>query len=116
MAIAHARPGHIIDVRPLGASLGDQRSCALFKSRQLEVMRLVLRAGKRMPPHRVPGEITIQCLEGRLDVVVEGRSHVLEAGHMLYLPGGVAHGVVALEDVSALVTIALAPAEGRGDG
>ena len=39
---------------------------ALFKTEELEVIRLVLAAGKSLPPHKVPGEITIQCLEGRI--------------------------------------------------
>ena len=45
--------------------------------------------------------------EGSIDVTAEGKSHVLGAGQLLYLSGGVTHGVVALEDASALVTIAL---------
>ena len=70
-------------------------------------MRLVLVAGKSLPPHKVPGEITVQCIEGSIDVTVDGKSHVLRAGQLLYLPGNVLHGVVALEDASALVTVAL---------
>ena len=42
------------------------RSHALFKSNDLEVMRIVLRAGQELPPHTVSGEITLQCLEGRI--------------------------------------------------
>ena len=107
MAIEHAKPGEARDVQPLGSRLPGEKTVALFKSEHLEVMRLVLMAGKSLPPHKVPGEITVQCIEGRIDVTAEGRSHVLEAGQLLYLSGGVTHGVVALEDASALVTIAL---------
>ena len=64
MALQHASSGDVIDVRPYGARIDGAQSIALFKSTQLEVMRLVLPAGHRMPPHHVPGEITIQCLEG----------------------------------------------------
>ncbi|MBL8339156.1 MAG: cupin domain-containing protein, partial [Rhodoferax sp.] len=53
------------------------------------------------------GEITIQCIEGAIDVTVDGRSHVLQAGQLLYLAGGVRHGVTALQDASAIVTVAL---------
>ncbi|MCW5658488.1 MAG: cupin domain-containing protein [Burkholderiaceae bacterium] len=107
MAIAHARPGEAINVQPLGARLHSERTVALFKSEDLELMRLVLPAGKSLPPHKVPGEITVQCIEGRIDVTVDGKSHVLGAGQLLYLAGDVLHGVVALEDASALVTVAL---------
>jgi quercetin dioxygenase-like cupin family protein len=107
MAISHAAPGEPIDVKPLGHHLSGAKTTALFKSDDLEVIRLVLVAGKSLPPHKVAGEITIQCIEGRLDVTAEGRSHVLAAGQLLFLPAGVVHGVVALESASALVTIAL---------
>ncbi|MBK8528138.1 MAG: cupin domain-containing protein [Rubrivivax sp.] len=107
MAIEHAQPGQAVDVRALGSRLPTEKTIALFKSHDLEVMRLVLAAGKSLPPHKVPGEITVQCIEGSIDVTVDGKSHVLRAGQLLYLPGNVLHGVVALEDASALVTVAL---------
>ena len=107
MAMPHAHPGQPIDVQPLGPRLAQAKTVALFKSEDLEVMRLVLLAGKSLPPHSVPGEITVQCIEGRIDVTAEGRSHVLQAGQLLYLAGGVTHGVTALQDSSALVTVAL---------
>jgi quercetin dioxygenase-like cupin family protein len=107
MALLHAQPGHAVDVGPLGPRLAQEKTVALFKSADLEVMRLVLLAGSSLPPHRVPGEITVQCIEGTIDVTAEGRSHVLQAGQLLYLAGGVTHGVTALQNSSALVTVAL---------
>lgn len=107
MAIPHASSGQLIDVRPLGPRLLSEKTAALFKSEQLEVMRLVLPAGKSVPAHSVEGEITIHCIEGHVDVTVEGRSHALQGGQMLFLARSVSHGVVALQDSSALVTIVL---------
>jgi quercetin dioxygenase-like cupin family protein len=107
MAIPHAQSGQVIDVRPLGASLTEERTIALFKTDDLEVMRLILTVGKSMPPHKVAGEITIQCIEGKIDVTLDGESNVLEAGQLMYLARNVVHGVVAVEDASVLVTIAL---------
>ena len=66
--------------------------------------------GKSLPPHRVPGEITIQCIEGRLEVSTPDGRHPLAAGQLLYLERDVEHGVQAIDDASALVTIALKPA------
>lgn len=107
MALPHVKPGQPVDVAAPGPGLAGQQTVALFKTEQLEVIRLVLPAGKSLPPHKVPGEITIQCVEGRLEVQAEGRSQSLAAGQLLYLRGGVVHGVVSLEDASALVTIVL---------
>ena len=107
MAIVHAQPGQPVNVSPLGPRLRGEKTVALFKSQELEVIRLVLPAGKALPPHQVPGEITIHCLEGRMAVGADGTQHMLGAGQLLYLGGGVLHDVTALEDASALVTIVL---------
>ena len=108
MAIPHAQPGQVIDALPIGARLRDAKTHALFKSRDLEVIRLVLPAARSLPPHRVPGEITIQCVEGSMSVTAEGVEHTLGSGQLLFLRSDVVHAVVAREDSSAIVTIALA--------
>lgn len=110
MALQHVQSGEPADVRPFGADLSQQVTHALFKSTDLEVFRLVLMQGKGMPLHKVAGEITVQCLEGLIDVTVNGESHVLQPGQLLFLAGNVVHDVVAKKDSSALITIVLKPA------
>lgn len=66
MAIEHAKPGEVVDVRPLGAVLADSKTQTLFKAKNLEVVRLVMPAGKEISEHEAPGEITVQCLEGKV--------------------------------------------------
>jgi quercetin dioxygenase-like cupin family protein len=109
MALTHASSGQTLDVSPLGSRLSNERTSALFKSRDLEVMRLVLQAGRSLPPHKVAGEITIHCIEGRLDIELDASTVQLDAGQLVYLDGGALHGVKARTDASALVTIALKP-------
>jgi quercetin dioxygenase-like cupin family protein len=53
------------------------------------------------------GEITVQCLEGRVDFTVFGKPQNLEAGNLLYLPTGVPHMVKGIENASLLLTILL---------
>jgi quercetin dioxygenase-like cupin family protein len=107
MALPHLTAGQVIDIKPLRSGLATARTAALFKSRDLEVMRLVLLAGKSLPAHKLAGEVTIQCLEGRLSIDLDGLASTLEAGELMLLAGGMMHGVTAISDASALVTIAL---------
>ena len=107
MALDHALSTEPVDVRPLGRRFAHGQTHALFKTAALEVMQLVLAKGKSMPTHAVPGEVIVQCTEGRIDVVADGRLQVLAAGHLLYVSGGVPHSLTALEDATALVTIVL---------
>jgi len=107
MAIPHAQSGQVVDILPDDGTLPSAQSFALFKSAQLEVIRLVLPAGKAFPLHRVAGEVTVQCLSGRLSLSVAGATHELRAGQLMFLEGGVPHGAVGLEDAAALLTIVL---------
>ena len=107
MAIPHANPGQVIDVRPLGAAIQTSVTTTLVKTDRLEVIRLLLPAGKEIPPHKVPGDITVQCLEGRVAFSSRDATQELQAGQMCYLAGGTEHAVKGLEDASVLVTILL---------
>jgi len=105
MAILHAQPGEIISVRPLGEQLPSSQTTALIKTAQFEVIRLVLPAGKVIPEHRTAGEITVQCLEGKVNFTTSGVVKLLTAGDLIYLSAKEPHAVEALEQTSLLVTI-----------
>ena len=107
MAIPHAAPGELIDVRPLGAALRGTHSTTLIRASHLEVLRFVLPAGKAAPDHRAAGALTIQCLEGVVAFEALGRTQMLRAGSLVYLDDAEPHAVTAIEDSSLLVTILL---------
>jgi len=107
MSIPHATSGELIDVRPLGANLRQTISSTLVRADHLEVFRLVLAAGKAAPDHRAAGTITIQCLEGAVELKAHKQTQILHAGSMVYLSDAEPHAIKALEDSSLLVTILL---------
>ncbi len=107
MAISHARPGEPVSVRPLGARLAGEKTSTLIKTETLEVIRLVLPAGKEVPGHRVAGEITVQCLDGRVAFTAGDKVRELNAGELLYLAGNEPHSLRGIENASVLVTILL---------
>jgi quercetin dioxygenase-like cupin family protein len=107
MALLHAQPGEVVDVRPLGEALATTQTRTLVKTNVLEVIRLVVPAGKEIPTHRAKGDITVQCLEGRIAFTACGKTHDLEAGQLLYLLTGEPHSLRGIEDGSLLLTILL---------
>lgn len=107
MAIPHLTSGQVISLQPLGAALAGARTRALVKSQDIELVRIVLPQGKTLAPHAVRGDITLLCLEGAVEVELGDTRTRLESGQLLYLEGGVAHGLRALSDASLLLTIAL---------
>lgn len=107
MALTHAAPGEIIDVRPLGPALATTKTNTLLKTSTLELVRIVMPAGKVIAEHKAPREIIVQCLEGRLAFTAQGKTQELAAGQLLYLNGGEPHSVECIEDASFLLTILL---------
>ncbi len=107
MAIPHAKPGEVVDVRPLGSALASAQTHTLVRAEQVEVIRLVVPAGKEIEEHKAKGEIVVYCLEGRVAFTAFGKTQTLEAGKLLYLSTGEPHSVKGIEDASLLLTILL---------
>ena len=107
MAIPHAASGELIDVQPLGADLPQTISTTLIRAEHLEVFRFVLPAGKVALDHKASGAITIQCLEGKIELQAHGRIQIMRTGSLVYLADSEPHAVKALEDSALLITILL---------
>jgi quercetin dioxygenase-like cupin family protein len=111
MAQPHATSGEVIDVRPLGERLTGAVSTALIKAEQLEIARLVLPTGKELPEHQTPGEVVVQCIEGRIEFRSYGKTQVLNPGDLIHLGGQASHALKALENSSLLLIVCLAVTE-----
>jgi len=105
MSNPHANPGEVVDVRPLGTALATTATRTLVKTEAVTVVRMVVPAGKEIPTHAAKGDIVVQCLEGKIAFTACGKTHDLEAGHLLYLPAGEPHSLRGIEDGSLLLTI-----------
>ena len=105
MAIHHANPAEVINIQPLGSKLGSTKTHTLFKTDAMEVIRLVMPAGKQIAEHKAPGEITVHCLEGRIEFTANGKTQEIKAGEMLYLEAAQPHALEAIDDSTVLVTI-----------
>lgn len=106
MSIPHLKSGEVVQL-PLGTALGGSKTTTLVKTSDLELIRLIIPAGKVIPLHKAPGEITVQCLEGRVAFTAEGKTQELTGGQLLYLAAGEPHALTGLEDTSLLVTLIL---------
>jgi quercetin dioxygenase-like cupin family protein len=104
MALPHAAAGDIIDLRPYGEHLPHRPSTALFKSAWLEVLRMVLPAGRSVPQHHVAEELTVQCLEGDVEFQVGEKLHILQPQQMLCMAPNTPYAMRALSNASLLLT------------
>jgi nucleotide-binding universal stress UspA family protein/quercetin dioxygenase-like cupin family protein len=102
-----AKPGDIVDVRPLGASLADTKTRTVVRTDELEIIRLILPAWKELPEHKTKGPLVVHCLQGRVAFSAVGKQQVLQAGDLLYLPMGEPHSIRGIEDACLLLSIFL---------
>ncbi len=94
----------VIDVRAAGDSQPGASPSSLVKSETLEVRRLTLPKGRRIPTHHASGEIIVHCLEGRIAFTANGETRDVGAGQLVVLAAGEPHSLVGLEDSTVLVT------------
>ncbi len=109
MSLHHARAGEIVDLSPLGSALKSAKTSAIVKSERFEAIRMVVRAGEAIAPHKVAGNITLHCLEGRVRLSLERSVLELGVGEWVYLDRGEMHSVEGMEDASLLLTILFEP-------
>ena len=105
MAQPHAKPGEVVDLRPLGPALRDAKTTALIKENHFEAVRLIVHAGTDIPPHKVAGDIMLHCLEGQVILGLPSGELALAGGEWVYLDRGEEHSVRGVVDSSLLLTI-----------
>ena len=105
MALPRAQPGTIVDLRSLGEASASFSAVALVKTASFEAVRMIVPAGREIPAHRIPGHITLHCLEGRLLLRMPDTEVEMTAGDWIYLEGGVSHSLTGIENSALLLTI-----------
>jgi quercetin dioxygenase-like cupin family protein len=105
MAQPHAKPGQVVDLRPLGPKLHDAKTTALIKEEYFETLRHIVHAGADIPSHKVAGDIMLHCLEGEIALGLAASEVTLKSGDWLYLKGGELHSLNGIVDSSLLLTI-----------
>lgn len=107
MSIQHFAPGEVINIRPYGDNFEEATSETLIRESHIEVFRFILKAGKTTPEHTAAGALTMQCIEGEVELDLAGDKRTLQAHNLVYLSAGAAHTVKALADTTLLITILL---------
>jgi quercetin dioxygenase-like cupin family protein len=62
-------------------------------------------AGAGPPPHSHPWEEVYVVLDGRLEVTVDGESHVISSGGLAHVPAGVTHSYRNLTETHFLTIV-----------
>lgn len=109
MAIQHAQPGDVIQLNQ-----DKSLTTTLLKTDRVQLIRLVVAAGKEIPEHSAPGDLIMQCLEGAVSVTGGGKTHQLRAGEAICFEAHAPHSVQGIEDAVLLLTL-FSPEEVRNE-
>lgn len=105
MATHHATAGEVVNLATWAKDLTAEQTKAIVKTEQMELVRLVLPAGKNIATHKVSGPITVHCITGKIEFTAMGATQELKQGELLHLMAGEPHSVAALENAVVLLTI-----------
>ncbi len=88
-----------------------RRAETLLKTPSLRVVLITMRAGTEIRDHTAPGPITVQPLQGRFALVVDGEPLEIVPGAVVALAARTHHAVRAIETGAFLLTIGWSPQE-----
>ena len=105
MATHHASPAEIVDLGNWAQDMPNEQTKAIVKTEEMELVRLVIPAGKEIPTHKVSGPIIVHCLDGKIEFTAMGTTQALIPGQLLHLLPDEPHSLKAVEDSVVLLTI-----------
>ena len=103
--------GEIVDVHPLHLTGETHHQLTLVDTDDVEIIQIVIPAGKSVPMHEAEGVVILHCLEGRLSVAVHDERRELRIGQLLYVDANERFSMETTEDTSVLATI-ITPKQG----
>jgi quercetin dioxygenase-like cupin family protein len=98
--------GRALRAEPHPAKSGHRQEGLIHRG-PLRLLLFTFQTGGRLPEHRAPGQVVIQCVQGELAVEAGGAQHRLGDGAMLVLAPDVPHSVEAMAESDMLLTVCL---------
>ena len=106
----------VIDLEEVFEALVDEpheaidghRQIAIDREGPLTMVAFHFQAGATLPNHLVEGAVTLQVLEGRLEVSTPEHEFYIDGGQILALDPGVPHDVKARRESKMMMTVFLA--------
>jgi quercetin dioxygenase-like cupin family protein len=94
----------------------DRNAITVFKTNGLRIVLIALRKGAEMIKHTADGLISVQVLEGKMQLNTDDQSVKLGKGQMLALHKGIPHNLLAKKKTIFLLTLTTTLAENSNGG
>ena len=89
----------------------DRNAITVFKTNGLRIVLIAMRKGAEMAKHTADGLISVQVLEGKMQLKTDEQSVKLGKGQMLALHEGISHSLLAKKKTIFLLTLTTTLAE-----
>ena len=61
--------------------------------------------GQELSEHSTPFDALVQVLDGKVEILISGKSYMMESGQSIILPADEPHAVKAIEEFKMLLTM-----------
>ncbi|MFC1527727.1 cupin domain-containing protein [Candidatus Neomarinimicrobiota bacterium] len=72
-------------------------SKVLIKKETGNVTLFAFDKGQELSEHTAPFDALVQVIEGKADVIIDGKSNITKAGEMIIMPANIPHALKAVE-------------------
>ena len=80
-------------------------SKVLLKNDQGNLTLFAFDKGEMLSEHTAPFDAMVQLLDGKAEIIIDKKSHILVVGESIIMPANVRHAVVAVEQFKMLLTM-----------
>jgi quercetin dioxygenase-like cupin family protein len=107
------QPGRAVFVHSLAATEETSRKTTLVKTPQVELIQLIVPAGRDVRTHQAQGEVVVHCLEGRVSLFALEKTYDLQSGQLLHLSCDDQFSIRGIDDASVILTLIAAKTGGN---
>lgn len=83
----------------------DRNAMTVFKTNGLSIVIIALHKDAAMAKHKVDGLLSIQVIEGQIEISADSESINLKSGQMIVLHSYIEHSISAVEETVFLFTV-----------
>ncbi len=84
---------------------GDRHGASLVKGDGINVALMVLKKGAKLQEHHTRAPITVDVIQGRINLIAGGKTQLVTQGMLVALDRAIEHSVEALEESALVLTV-----------
>ena len=101
--IEHSKVYKLADI--VAYEKGKVASLTLTQQKGVGITLFAIDQGEGLNTHSAPGDALATILDGKVEITIDGKPYVAEAGQAVVMPTGIPHSLKALEPFKMLLVV-----------